>query len=148
MEKGFYWVAVGILLLGVNQSLVRRHGDWMQAWERNTVEHLAQLSQQTWARLQGPEFPSRTLDQLDQLDRLDTVQAELAAHSADLGQRRAEWMQRRIEIANRWENRRSEWIMRNHARVLGPCAGPDIRVNVPPVQVPAVHVVVSEDGSI
>ena len=148
MEKGFYWMAVGLLLLGVNQTVVRRHGDWVRVWERNPVEQLAQLSHQTWTQLQGHEMPSRALDQLDQLDRVDTVQADFAAHSADLAQRRAEWMQRRLEMANRRENRRSEWIMRNHARVLGPCAGQDIRVNVPPVQIPAVHVTVSEGGTI
>jgi hypothetical protein len=154
MERGFYWVAVGLLVLGVNQSLVSRHGDWLNGVGRNSVAHLAQLSHQVRVDLQGRdsaldqvgELPSQALDQLD---RLDSIQVDLASRNADLAQRRAEWVQRRIEMANRIESRRAEWMAKGHVRAFVVCPQQNIRVNVPPMNVPALHVTVpADDGTI
>jgi hypothetical protein len=155
MEKGFYWVAVGLLVLGVNQSVLNRRGDWLSSVETGSVARVAQLSHQAWDRLQGGnssydqvgELPG--LNQLDQLDRLDSMRIARAAHNADFAQRRAEWVQRRIETANRIEGSRAEWMAQRRMQAFVPCPGQNIRVNVPPIQVPAVHVTVfGDEGTI
>ena len=153
MEKGFYWVAVGLLVLGVNQSLVKRHGAWLGGMERNSVAQLEQFSHRAWDHLQGRNSAYELgelagLDQLDRLDRLQSMRVDFASHNAELAQRREAWVERRIEMVNRMESRRAEWMAHKHPRVFRACPPQDIGVSVPPISVPAVHVTVSDDGTI
>ena len=37
-EKGLYWVAVGVLALGVTNSFVNRHGDWIHCLANHSME--------------------------------------------------------------------------------------------------------------
>jgi hypothetical protein len=138
MEEGFYWMAVGLLALGLNQSLMNRHGGWLRGVERSSVAQLEQLSHLAWDRVRYGQsgydhLRLASLDKLDQLDRVQDVQLAVAA-------RRAEWAQHKAEVAAQVGAREAEWMSRRHLRSVVVCPEQNVRVDVPSVEVPEVRI--------
>ena len=152
-DKALYWLTLGVLALGVSNSLMKNHAGCLRTLTSSAVSRVQQLSHPADIIVDGSDVDA--LDRLDDLDRmaedlparvqvqLSNLPTDWASRQADWAQRRAEWEQRRVEAINRIQSRRVEELTRRSVRhfVAGRCG--QVRV-----QAPKVVVAVPDDGTI
>jgi hypothetical protein len=92
-EKGVYWMALGVLALGLSNSLVNQHGDCLRGFAGRAVAVAEGLSAQAMSRVEMAEMMlgkgeagvARTQATVGQAQvRLASVQTVLARHQAEM----------------------------------------------------------------
>jgi hypothetical protein len=156
--KTWYWLALGVVALGLNSEYQHGRMAWLQTAMQRSIGYLECASSQAVRYVTLAEAlvchrraPAESNPQM--LAAMARVQGELAQHRAEYAQRQAEYARRQMELVR--PQMRAEMALRasefsNHARMLAVSAerdtdsfvgtGREISVQVPDVNIPEIQI--------
>jgi hypothetical protein len=131
-EKGWYWVAVGVLALGVSNSFVNRHTDWAHGLADRSTQLVGQLSGHAdrYAVMLETIFARGETGLARTQTTVARVQTRVAFVQADMVRRQADIVRLQTEKARMLAN-----VKMHHVAVV--CPQQKVRIDLP--QPPAMN---------